>query len=331
MVRRRTLTVTTSLLLVGTLFAAACGGDDDETETTDSEQTDGGDDDGGDKPDIKVVQNAWTASAVEAEIAKQLIESELGNSVEIVEIDENAMFTGLADGDLDFVLEIWPSGIDATEQAFLDDGTVVEVGDLGAVGQIGWFVPSYVLDEHPELATWEGFTDPDNAKLFATASTGDQGRFLGTDPSYSEYDAAIIENLDLPLVVEYSGSEATTVAELDTRVAAEEPILMYWWTPTAAVAKYDLQLVELPPYSDECYEVAEDVDCAYPADQLKKLASGGLAEKDPAVYSFVENFTLSNDDQLGLLPAIEIDGEPAADIAAQWIADNEDIWGPWFE
>lgn len=328
---RRKHLMMTSLVLVGALLGAACGSDDESDEG--SEQTDGTTDestDTGDKPDIKIVANAWTASAVQAEIVKQLIEQELGNDVEIVSIDENAMFAGLADGDLDFVPEVWPSGIDETEQAFLDDGTVVDVGDLGAVGQIGWFVPSYVLDEHPDLATWEGFQDPENAKLFATASTGDEGRFLGTDPSYSQYDEPIIKNLGLPFVVEYSGSEPATVAELDSAVAAEEPILMYWWTPTAAVAKYDLQLVELPEYSDECYAVVEDVDCAYPADTLKKLASAKLEAKDPAVWAFLQSFTMTNDDQLGLLPAVEIDGEPAEDIAAQWIADNEDVWSAWF-
>lgn len=328
-VRRSRSVVAMSLLLVGAMFAAACG-DDDEPTTQPSGDSSADTEPSGDKPAIKIVQNAWTASAIEAEIAKQLIEKELGNSVEIVSIDENAMFTGLSDGDLDFVLEIWPSGIDETEQAFIDDGSVVEVGDLGAVGQIGWFVPGYVIEDHPELATWEGFKDAETANLFATASTGDKGRFLGTDPSYSQYDEPIISNLELPFVVEYSGSEPSTIAELDTRVNAGEPVLMYWWTPTAAVAKYDLKLVELPEYSDACYEVTEEVDCAYPADQLKKLASAELQSKDAAVWSFVENFAMSNDDQLALLPSVEIDGEPAADIAAQWIAENEAIWGPWF-
>lgn len=279
---------------------------------------------------INLVANAWTASALNAEIAKQLIESELGNPVEIVAIDENTMFTGLSDGSLDAVLEVWPSGITPDEQAFLDDGSVVSIGELGAVGQIGWFVPSYVIDEHPDLASWEGYLDPANAALFATAETGDLGRFLGTDPSYSQYDEPIIANLGLPFMAVFSGSEPATVAELDTRVAANEPILMYWWTPTAAVAKYDLVQVELPEYSDECYagEVSE-VDCAYPSDALVKLASAGLEEKAPNVLAFLEAFTLSNEDQLAMLPAVEIDGEDAADIAAQWIADNEDVWSAW--
>ncbi len=284
----------------------------------------------GDGETINLVANAWTASAINAEIAKQLIESEIGNPVEIVAIDENTMFTGLSDGSLDAALELWPSGVDDTEQAFLDDGSVVNIGELGAIGQIGWFVPSYVVEEHPDLATWEGYKDPANAALFATAETGDLGRFLATDPSYSQYDEPIVANLGLPFKVVFSGSEASTVAELDTRFAAHEPILMYWWTPTAAVAKYDLVQVELPEYTDECYagDVA-DVDCAYPPDVLQKLASAKLADKAPEVLAFLEKFTLTNEDQLSMLPAVEIDGEDASVVAAQWIADHEDVWSTW--
>ena len=122
--------------------------------------------------------------ALNAEVAKNLIESEFGNPVEITEVDENdAMFTGLADGTLDAVLEIWPSGVTDAETAFIDDGSVVDLGELGAIGKIGWFVPQYVIDDNPDLKSWEGFKDPATAAIFATAETGDNGRFLGTDPS----------------------------------------------------------------------------------------------------------------------------------------------------
>jgi glycine betaine/proline transport system substrate-binding protein len=317
------------VLVAFALLLAACG-DDTGGETT--APADGGATTApaaGDGETINLVANAWTASALNAEIAKQLIESELGNTVEVVAIDENTMFTGLSDGSLDVVLEVWPSGIVAEEQAFIDDGSVVNIGELGAIGKIGWFTPQYVIDEHPDLATWEGYADPANAALFATAETGDNGRFLGTDPSYSQYDEAIIANLELPFEVVFSGSEAATVAELDARVAAGEPILMYWWTPTAAVAQYDLVNVLLPDYNEECYADPAAIDCDYPEDVLTKFASAQLAEKAPNVQSFLEKFTITTEDQLGMLPAVEIEGEDAADVAAQWIADNEDVWSAW--
>ena len=62
---------------------------------------------------------------------------------------------------------------------------------------------------------------------------------------------------------------------------------------------------------------------------LVKVASAQLAEKDPAVSNFLAWFTLTNDDQSSMLPAVEIDGEPADEIAAQWVADHEDTWTQW--
>ncbi len=321
------------------LVAAACGSDSDgdtgssETTAAGGAATEssaaGGAASSGDKPKITLVANAWTASALDAEIAKQLIESELGNSVTITSIDENTMFTGLADGTLDAVLEIWPSGITADEQAYFDDGSVVDLGDLGAVGKIGWWVPDYVLEEYPTLATWEGFEDPEVAKAFATAETGDKGRFLGTDPSYSQYDESIIAGLGLPLQVVFSGSEPSTVAELDAKVAAKEPIVLYWWTPTAAVAAYNLQNVALPEYTEECYADLAAVACDYPEDVLIKAASAELGKKDPAVLAFLQKFSLSTEDQLSMLPAVEIDKREVSEVAAEWIAENEAVWSTW--
>jgi glycine betaine/proline transport system substrate-binding protein len=326
--------------VVSALALAACGsGDDDsgagaQATTGDDGTTASSAATGGDKPTIRLVVNPWSSSRLNVEVAKNIIEANLGNKVEITEVNENdAMFTGLADDSVDAVLEIWPSGITDEENAYFDDGSVVNIGELGAVGRIGWFVPQYVIDEHPDLATWEGYQDPENAKLFATAETGDKGRFLATDPSYSQFDEQIIANLDLPFEVQYSGSEPATIAELDARVAANEPVVMYWWTPTAAVAKYDLVKVELPPVTDACTASAASSDggyaCDYPEDVLIKAASAKLQEKDPAVWAFLQKFTLSVDDQLAMLPAFEIDKQDPADVAAAWVADHEDTWKAW--
>lgn len=308
-------------LLAGGL--AACGSDDAESGS--------GSGGSGSGEDITIVANSWSASAIDAEIAKQLIESELGNEVTISNIDENTMFAGLADGELDAVMEIWPSGVTADEQAFIDDGAVTNIGELGVTGRIGWFVPKYVIDENPKLATWEGYKDPAVAKEFATAETGDKGRFLATDPSYSQYDESIVAELGLPFEVKYSGSEAATVAELDSMVAEKKPVLMYWWTPTAASGHYDLVKVELPAYTEECYKDPTKVACDYPEDKLFKAASTKLKNKDSKVWSFLEKFELTDEDQLEMLPKVEIDKEDPADVATEWIDANEDVWKAWFK
>lgn len=308
----------TGLAVVSSLIAAACG-------------SSGGDTSGGGTKTIRIARNNWTASAIEVEIVKQLIEKELGNPVEIVDIDENAMFAGLSSGDLDANVEVWPSGVSGDEQAYIDDKSVVDMGKLGAVGKIGWFIPQYALEMYPALASWEGLKDPAVAKAFATAATGSNGRFLGMDPSFSQYDEQIISNLNLPFTVQYSGSEAATQAEIQARAALHEPILMYYWTPSAAVGKYNLKNVVLPPPTVDCAKDAAKCDGDYPEDVLIKVASAKLKDKDSKVFSFFKNFTLSTEDQLGFLPGVEIDRRSASDVAAEWIANNKAVWSAWFK
>nr|MCQ3815246.1 hypothetical protein [Acidimicrobiia bacterium] len=71
------------------------------------------------------------------------------------------------------------------------------------------------------------------------------------------------------------------------------------------------------------------VDCDYPEDVLFKAASAGLEQKAPDVWSFLQKFTITTEDQLSMLPPVELDGEDVDAVAAQWIADNESRWSAW--
>ena len=98
-----------------------------------------------DLPTIRLAVNPWNGSAVNVEVAKQLLESELGYTVETVDIDENAQWSAINTGDLHASLEVWPSGHAQNVADFIDnpDGNVVNAGLLGPVGKIGWFTPYF--------------------------------------------------------------------------------------------------------------------------------------------------------------------------------------------
>ena len=104
---------------------AACGGDEEEdggtaaaeeptasepaAETGSAEAT-------GEAPatgeGITLAINPWTGSAVNANVARVVLEAELGTPVEFVEIDEFATWPGMEDGSIDAGLSsttAWPS------------------------------------------------------------------------------------------------------------------------------------------------------------------------------------------------------------------------------
>ena len=330
--RRRLWTWTVAFAAGGMLLLAACsdvdegGGDGGGGTATGVAQC-------GSEP-IVIAVNPWVGAEANANVAKVVMEQEMGCTVELQEVNESAQFPAMADGDVDATLEVWPSGHAKDRRDYIERaGTVVDAGELGIVGNIGWFTPSYVVQENPDLATWEGFKD--NAEVFATAETGDKGRFLGADTTYSIFDEAIIETLGLDLEVVYSGSEAASLAALDKAFENQDPILMYWWTPQWANAKYDLVEVELPAYTEECAQIAlEDPDvakgygCDYADDVLYKAFSAELETKDPAAFAFLSSFQWTEEDQNGIALAIQ-EGTDPEEAAQTWIDANQDVVQGW--
>lgn len=306
-------------LMLAVFVLAACGGQQAAEQAAE-------------KPTLKLAVNPWSGSAVNVAVAKALLTEKLGYKVDVVDLDENATWAGLAKGDLDASLEVWPSGHAADKAEYIDKQKAIEDGGpLGVVGKISWYEPKYVVDQHPELATWEGFQNPDLAKLFATAETGDKGQFLAGDPSFVQYDDQIIANLGLPMQVVVAGSEQALLAALDSAYSRQEPVLFYFWTPHSIHAKYDLVPVQLPPYSDECYAKAADkgVDCDYPDDVLYKIFSNELKTKAPDAYAFLKNFNYSTEDQIALIAAVELDKKTADEAAKAWIDANQAKWEAW--
>jgi glycine betaine/proline transport system substrate-binding protein len=289
---------------------------------------------GGSGAPIKLAVNAWTGSAVNANVAKIVLESKLGTPTTLVALDENAAWVGLDAGSLDANLEIWPSGHAADYQNYITDKkSVVDLGLLGPQAKIGWYVPSFVIDQHPTLATWEGFKDPALAKLFATANTGDKGQFLMGDPSYVTYDEQIIKNLNLPLQFVVAGSEAALITAIQQAETDKTPLLLQFWQPHWLQSKVKLTEVKLPAVTPECLASAKAADgkyaCDYAPDPLYKAANAGLEAKNKKAFDFLKKFQLTTDQQNEIAAMVDSDKMAPADAAKKWVDANAAVVSAW--
>ena len=79
-------------------------------------------------------------------------------------------------------------------------------------GIIGWYVPGWMVDKYPDITDWNNLNK--YADLFKTSESGGKGQFLGGDPTFVQYDEALIKNLSLNYKVVFSGSEAATITAI---------------------------------------------------------------------------------------------------------------------
>ncbi|MGH1490540.1 MAG: glycine betaine ABC transporter substrate-binding protein [Acidimicrobiales bacterium] len=331
------------LLCLG-LVACTSGVADESRPPTSEEDVDGstaGDDDSADvprsrlelKPTITLAVTDWTGARLNVAIAEKIIELRLGYPVEAIEmVDTGKIMSDLQSGELDAVLELWPSSLEPEERELLESGSVARLGDLGVVGKIGWYVPRFVIEDDPSLAAWQGFDNSAVAARFATAETGARGRFLGTAPNYEQADEQIVAALDLPFEVVYSGSDEATATEVARSIQANEPVLLYWWTPTAEISRFDLVEVSLPPRTAICeadIEAGRAQSCDYAPEPLLKVGSPELSAKAPDIWQFLLNFQLSTEDQLDLIDRVENKGASIDVVAQEWVTNHPARWEQW--
>ncbi len=283
---------------------------------------------------ITLAVNPWTGSAVNANVAKVILESKLGTKTTLLPIDENATWPGLDKGSIDAVLEVWPSGHKTDFDTYVTQKkSVIDIGELGPQAKIGWYIPTAMLKDHPELATWEGFKGAADAKLFATAETGDQGQFLMGDPSYVSYDEQIIKNLKLPFKFVVAGSEAALITAIEGAIKDDKPLLLQFWQPHWLQSKVALTQVKLPDVSAACKAsiAGKDgkYDCDYPIDVLYKAASAKLQAKNAAAFAFLSKMQLTTEQQNTIAAYVDGDKLDPGAAAQKWVDANPDIVSGW--
>jgi glycine betaine/proline transport system substrate-binding protein len=230
------------------------------------------------------------------------------------------------------VLEDWQH-TDEYEQFIEKAGTVVDGGPLGVEGHIGWFIPKYLMDEHPEFETWEGLKGQED--LFKTPESGDQGMFLGGDPSYVQKDKELIEALDLNFKHVTAGAEPAQVARWTQLYKQQKPVIFYWYTPQFYNQEYDLAEVKLPERTPDCKDDAkaggdvEQYKCAYDVTVIEKLFSKKFADSGSPAFDVLSKMQLTNDDQEAVAKAIAGDKEDPEDAAKAWIEENQDTVDSW--
>jgi len=244
---RRALVIVFALALA--LLVAACG--EEKASESDQKEASGGKDCG----TVTLNEQAWAGSTANTYIAKAVLEDKLGCTVEVTKITEIPVFQAMADSKVDAVLEDWQHTDEYAK--YIDKaGTVVQGGPLGVEGHIGWFIPKYVMDENPEFKTWEGLKGKED--LFKTPESGDQGMFLGGDPSYVQKDKELIKALGLNLKHVTAGAEPAQVARWSSLYKQKKPVLFYWYSPQYLFEQYDLAEVKLPPRTDANKDCKDD-------------------------------------------------------------------------
>lgn len=279
------------------------------------------------KPTITLVTNSWEGSVANNAVAQYVIEHDLHYNVALTQMDEIPAWPATANGQVSAVLEEW--GHSPQYQTYVaGNHEVIDAGQEGPKGNIGWYVPTYLMQEHPELATWQGVKK--DWKLFVTPQSSPAGQFLDGSPSYVTNDAALVKNLGMNFKVVYAGSETTQLAQIEKAYKAKKPIIFYWYTPQYQNRIYKFSQVKLPPWSQTCAKLAASkINCAYPPYNLYKIENAKLPKTAPAVSNFIKRFDWTADDQNQVAYDMAVKNMSMSAAAADFVNSHKSLVNSW--
>jgi glycine betaine/proline transport system substrate-binding protein len=192
-------------------------------------------------------ENAWAGATANVYVVKYVLEKNFGCKVNIAKLPESTpLFQAMTDGKVDVVPEDWNNILLKVNQHFFTkEKSIVNLGSNGVIGHIGWYIPTYLIKQHPEFKTRRGLKGKES--LFKSPESGSQGMFLGGDPSYVQKDAQLIKELGLNFKFVSVGAEPAQVARWTQLYKQKKPVLFYWYTPQYLNASYQLSEIKLPP------------------------------------------------------------------------------------
>ncbi|MFE9169957.1 ABC transporter substrate-binding protein [Streptomyces kebangsaanensis] len=269
---------------------------------------------------------SWVGSLANVAVAQYLLEHELDYRVDLVQIDEVPAWDALSQGRVDAILEDW--GHPEQEQLYVEDKkTIARGGGLGVTGHIGWFVPTYFAEQHPDIKDWKNLNK--YADRFRTAESGGKGQLMDGSPAYLTHDKALVKNLNLNYQVVFAGSEAAQITQIKQFAKEKKPFLTYWYTPQWLSAKVPMTEVELPPYKEGCDADAAKVACAYPHTPLQKYLNADFAESGGEAADFLKKFRWTTEDQNEVSLMIADQKLTPAEAAKKWVDGHESTWRAW--
>ncbi|MEV0617935.1 ABC transporter substrate-binding protein [Nonomuraea sp. NPDC050404] len=275
---------------------------------------------------VKIAINPWVGYEASANVVAYLLKNELGYTVELPEIKEQLAWEGFETGDVDVIIENW--GHPDLKKQFIEEKKTAQVaGSTGNKGVIGWYIPKWMADKHPDITDYKNLNK--YASLFKTSESGDKGQLLFGDPSYVSNEEALIKNLKLNYKVVVGGSEAALIKGAQQAQEQKKALLFYFWDPHWLFSKTDLVRVNLPAYTEGCDAEPKKVACDYPEMDLDKIVSTKFTQTGGKAYELVKNFTWTNEDQNAVADDMTNNGMTGEEAAKKWVEANTAKWQAW--
>ena len=246
----------------------------------------------------------WTDNLAVANIAKIVLEEELGYKVNLVEMTAEEVFKALAKGEVDVFSDMW---MPTTHGPYWEQyGTKLDkISPVYKGARRGLAVPAYV-EEVNSIEDLNNYVDDFRGKIIG----------IGAGSALNEQAKAAIEQYGLNFEL-VEDSEAAMSTAFRQAYQNEEPIVVTLWSPHYLWAEHEIKYLEDPAAVFGKEEWAWNV------------ARKGFRENMPEAAKFFANFYFEAGEVAGLMADLIVDGMAPEEAARQFVDGNAEVVAAW--
>lgn len=291
---------------------------------------------------VEIADMNWNSASLMANIDKFILTNGYGCDAELIPGDTMPTSTSMAEkGQPDIAPELWTNAVEALINRGVEDGTLSVAGkSLSDGGEEGFWVPKYMVDENPELATISGIKK--YAKDFPSSEDPSVSAFYGCPAGWAcqitggnLFKAMNLEEAGFELID--PGSSAGLSGSLSRAYEREESWFGYYWAPTAILGKYDMVKVDFESGVDAehykgCISEESCMDpqvTMFPPSPVYTVTTANFKKSNPEAYQYTTQRSLTND-QMNMLLAWMEDNQADGQYAAEnFMFTYPEIWSKW--
>ncbi|ASP38350.1 ABC transporter substrate-binding protein [Bacterioplanes sanyensis] len=227
----------------------------------------------------------------------------------------------------DIAPEMWTNSNRELIQQGVDEGRLAFAGrSLSDGGQEGFWVPAYMLEQYPQLATIDGIRQ--HAELFTHPEDPEASAFYGCPAGWTcqltterLFNAMELDSDGFKIV--NPGSGTALAGSLARAYEQQAPWFGYYWAPTALLGQYEMAMVDFgsgikAEHFRQCItqtECAEPQVTMYPPSDVYTVTTASFAQRAPEAMAYLNRRGFSNQHMnrwLAWMQAQQADGEFAA-------------------
>lgn len=291
---------------------------------------------------VTIADMNWDSATLIAHLDRFILEHGFGCRAELVAGDTMPTGTSMIErGQPDIAPELWTNSFAEPLENGIREGRLEIAGwSLSEGGIEGYWVPAYMVEEIPELATIEGVIA--NAALFTHPENRNRSAVYGCPAGWNcqitaENNFRALNLGDHGFDLIDPGSGAALAGSIARAYERRAPWVGYYWSPTSVLGKYEMVMVDFGSGVDEQHylECTSQEGCLdprptmWPQSPTQTVTTGDFRERAPEAFEYLAARSFTNDQMNSLLAWMDENQADGQFAKEHFLTNYPEIWQAW--